>query len=257
MSLEPFYADELATLYHGDALAVLAQLPDGSVDAVITDPPYSSGGTTQSARKASTKAKYESSDNLHKTPDFVGDARDQRAYQYWSALWLSEAIRIAKPGALLMAFTDWRQYAATADAIQAGGWTWRGTFTWVKPPSANRPQKGRFSQACEYVLWGTNGARAINHRSDDPAPFGWWEGRAPRGAERVHVTEKPLGLMHRLLEPLAPNSVILDPFAGSGTTGVAAKAAGHRFVGIEQTAHYCEIAAHRLAQGALTFGGGL
>ena len=253
----PYYCDDFATLHHGDALAILAQLPDASVDAVITDPPYSSGGTSQSARKASTKAKYESSGNAHTSPDFVGDARDQRSYQYWSALWLSECLRIAKPGALLMTFTDWRQYAATADATQAGGWTCRGTFTWVKPPGANRPQKGRFSQACEYVLWGTKGARLIDHHSDDPTPSGWWEGGAPRGADRVHITEKPLGLMHRLFEPLAPGSLILDPFAGSGTTGVAAKAAGHRFIGIEQTEHYCAIAARRLAQGALNLGDGL
>ena len=93
-----------------------------------------------------------SSDVTEKGTEFVGDARDQRAYQYWTALWLSEALRVARPGALAMLFTDWRQYAATADALQAGGWTWRGTLTWVKPPSTTRPQKGRFSQPCEYVL---------------------------------------------------------------------------------------------------------
>lgn len=246
--MTPYYSDDLATLYLGDALSVLATLPGSSVDAVITDPPYSSGGATQTARKASTKRKYESSTVTTGSPDFVGDSRDQRAYQYWCALWLSECLRIAKPGALLLAFTDWRQYAATADAIQAGGWTWRGALTWVKPRNAARPQKGRFSQPCEYVLWGTKGARPIDPHSDDAAPAGWWEGAAPRGAERVHLTEKPLGLMRHLLAPLKPGETVLDPFAGSGTTGVAAQGLGIRSVLIEQTEHYCEVAARRLSQ---------
>ena len=227
---KPFYQDDWVTLYHGDALAILAGLPDASVDGIITDPPYSSGGATQTARKASTGTKYEATDRLTKTPDFVGDSR--------------ECLRIAKPGALFMAFTDWRQYAATADALQAGGWTWRGTLTWVKPPHTARPQKGRFSQPCEYVLWGTKGAREIDPHGDAATPQGWYEAIAPRGAARVHTTEKPVD----------PASVILDPFAGSGTTGVAAKSEGHRFVGIEATAHYCEIAARRLAQDVLDFG---
>ena len=251
---DPYYRDDWVTLYHGDALAILAGLPDASVDGIITDPPYSSGGATQTARKASTGTKYEATGRLTKTPDFVGDARDQRSYQYWSALWMSECLRIAKPGALFMAFTDWRQYAATADALQGGGWTWRGTLTWVKPAHTARPQKGRFSQPCEYVLWGTKGAREIDPHGDAATPQGWYEAIAPRGAARVHTTEKPVDLMRHLCKPLDPGSVILDPFAGSGTTGVAAKSAGHRFIGVEATSHYCEIAARRLAQDVLDFG---
>ncbi|MDO5068401.1 MAG: site-specific DNA-methyltransferase [Propionibacteriaceae bacterium] len=231
------------TLLHGDALKHLAQLPDRSVDAVITDPPYSSGGATQAERKRPVKEKYESTGIVNGSPDFVGDARDQRAYQYWSALWLSECLRIAKPGALLAVFTDWRQYAATADAIQAGGWTWRGTLAWVKPLHASRPQLGRFSQSCEFVLWGTAGPRPI----EGAAHRGWWELTAPRGADRLHVTEKPVELMEHLIAPVQPGGIILDPFAGSGTTGVAALRTGRRFIGIEQTSHYCATARKRLA----------
>ena len=249
-----YYSDDSVVLVHGDCLKVLAELPSESVDAVVTDPPYSSGGTTQAARKAGTRAKYESTDNVNQSPEFVGDSRDQRAYQYWSALWMAECLRIAKPGALLMVFTDWRQYAATADGIQAGGWIWRGALTWVKPPQATRPQKGRFSQSCEYVLWGTKGAREIDIAGDAATPAGWFEAIAPRGAQRVHMTEKPLDLMRHLCKPLTPASVVLDPFAGSGTTGVAAKSEGHRFIGIEATAQYSKVAARRLAQDALDFG---
>lgn len=253
--MKPFYSDDLATLYHGDALKVLAQLPDNSVDAVITDPPYSSGGATQSERKASAKSKYESSTIVNGNADFVGDQRDQRAYQYWSALWMGEALRICKPSGFIMAFTDWRQYAATADSLQAGGWTWRGTITWSKGLGAERVQKGRFAQSSEFVLWGTKGAREIDLHGDAPTPRGHIEIAPPRGRNRVHITEKPEGVMRHLMIPLDPHSVILDPFAGSCTTGVAAKSLGHRFIGIEQTRHYCEVGARRLAQDAFDLGG--
>ena len=64
---KPYYQDDWVTLYHGDALAILAGLPDASVDGIITDPPYSSGGATQTARKASTGTKYEATERSSST----------------------------------------------------------------------------------------------------------------------------------------------------------------------------------------------
>jgi len=86
-------------LHLGDALAVLRDLPTGSVDALITDPPYSSGGMLRGDRTMSTVAKYVQSDSASRfMADFSGDTRDQRAYGYWLALWLTECLRIVKPG---------------------------------------------------------------------------------------------------------------------------------------------------------------
>jgi site-specific DNA-methyltransferase (adenine-specific) len=76
------------------------------------------------------------------------------------------------------------------------------------------------------------------------------------GQTREHPTQKPLWLMARLIEQHTnEGDLILDPFAGSGTTAVAAKRMGRRAVVIEQDESYCEIAAKRLAQGVLDFGG--
>ena len=88
-------------------------------------------------------------------------------------------------------------------------------------------------------------------QGDDAAPSGWFEARAPRGADRSHITEKPVPLMRHLMRPLRPGSRILDPFTGSGTTGVAAKLEGHRFVGVEAVPSIATTAAHRLSQDAL------
>jgi site-specific DNA-methyltransferase (adenine-specific) len=96
-------------------------MPDASVDAVITDPPYSSGGFTRGDRSASTTAKYTLTGTQIERPAFAGDNRDQRSFGYRCALWLSECLRVAKTGAPIAVFTDWRQLPTMTDAIQAAG----------------------------------------------------------------------------------------------------------------------------------------
>ena len=69
-----------------------------------------------------------------------------------TAAWLQDARRIAKPGAPVCLFIDWRQLPAMTLALQWAGWTWRGVAVWDKV--ASRPQKGRFRQQSEYIVWG-------------------------------------------------------------------------------------------------------
>ena len=238
---EPYYQDDRVTLYHGDALAVLASLPSGSVDALITDPPYSSGGFTRGDRMADTTTKYLQSDsgNRERLEDFAGDNRDQRGYAYWCALWLSECLRVVRPGGVAALFTDWRQLPATTDALQAGGWVWRGIVPWYKP--ASRPQSGRFTASCEYLVWGSRGPMPIDY-SADVLP-GFYQASPPR--EREHQTQKPLDVMRQIAR-IAQRGVILDPFMGSGTTGVAAVLEGSRFVGVETVETHAATAERRI-----------
>lgn len=243
----------------GDALALLRDLPTASVDAVITDPPYSSGGMVRGDRMASTNIKYVNSTTENRGVDFTGDNRDQRAYGYWSALWLGEALRVAKPGAVLCAFTDWRQLPATTDAVQAGGWVWRGIVPWYKP--MHRPVLGRLTNGCEYVVWGSAGGmdaegretvtgflRPEAHPLDtDPNTLPAYFEKSPPVAGREHQTQKPVEVMRQLLRIVPRGGVILDPFAGSGTTGVAAALEGYSFIGFELHQHFADLAAERIA----------
>lgn len=84
------------TLFQGDALGVLTTLPAASVDAVLTDPPYSSGGVTLGARQADPAQKYQRSGTRRRYPPMLGDAKDQRSWTMWCTLWLSECWRIAR-----------------------------------------------------------------------------------------------------------------------------------------------------------------
>ena len=154
-------------------------------------------------------------------------------------------------GSPLLVFTDYRQLPATSDALQAAGWVWRGIVPWHKPNS--RPHRGGFRRACEYVLWGTNGP-VDGDRNPVYLP-GLVTGSQPRGAKRHHITAKPIEVMRELVRICPPGATILDPFAGSGTTGVAALAEGRSFVGIEMTATYFQTARTRLAEAETAVGG--
>lgn len=235
------YSDDRVTLFHHEALSVLTTMDSASVDAVITDPPYSSGGQYRGDRVQPTAVKYRArGDQL---PDFGGDNRDQRSYGYWCTLWLTQCLRVAKPGAVLVMSTDWRQLPTVTDVVQAGGWVWRGVLAWAKPDP--RPQKGRPRQACEFFVWGTNGPREI----DGECLPGWWLVAAPR--QRHHQTEKPLAIYRDLVRLAPPGGVVLDPFAGSGTTGVAALIEGRRFIGIEVGDELVDVAAGRLRKAGM------
>lgn len=230
-----------------EALAWLASLDTAAAEAVITDPPYSSGGMLRSDRTNTTRKKYARNDSRTAAADFHGDNRDARSWAYWMTLWLSEAARVVKPGGICALFTDWRQLPAATDALQAGGWVWRGVVPWIKPDA--RHQRGRYAQAAEFLVWGTNGPRPI---VGDTLP-GYYIARAPRAAEngpnkRQHLTQKPLDVMRSIVQIVEPGGLVIDPFAGAGTTLLAAAMEGRRAWGCENHAGHAAKARTRIAQ---------
>jgi len=237
------YQDEYSIVHLADALATIAELETASIDGLITDPPYSSGGMVRSDRMAKTTTKYLQSDSANQSlSDFSGDNRDQRAYQYWMALWLAEASRVLKPGAPVMLFTDWRQLPSTTDALQAGGFVWRGIVPWVKPSA--RPMAGRFTNQAEYVVWGSNGSMGLDFEA--PVLPGFYQANAPR--DREHITQKPVDVMRKLVQIVPAGGVVLDPFLGSGTTAVACLIEGRRVVGIEKVPEFADVSARRIRE---------
>ncbi|MEM8864075.1 MAG: DNA methyltransferase [Planctomycetota bacterium] len=232
-----------AVLYCGDCLDLLPKLEQGLVDAVVTDPPYSSGGFTRSDRTRSTTAKYVQTQTKVARPNFQGDSRSQRAWGYWCALWLSAAFRSTRPSGYCLMFTDWRQLPMAADSLEAGGYVWRGIVSWNKGRGSRSPHTGYFRHQCEYVLWGTSGVSV-------PASHGGpWDGSIDcpvLQADRHHITGKATKLMESVLQVVAPCGVALDPFMGSGTTGVAAVRMGRQFIGIEIDPGYFAIARDRI-----------
>ena len=232
-----------AMLYRGDCLEVLAGLPTASVDAVITDPPYSSGGFTRSDRTAATGNKYVQTQTLVERPDFAGDSRSQRGWQYWCALWLSECFRIVKPSGYALTFTDWRQLPCAADALEAGGFVWRGLIAWDKGRGARAAHPGFFRQQCEFVVWGTSG---VTKPAQHGGPFDGCIYETVKQIDKFHQTGKPTPVMEKLIAIVPPGATVLDPFMGSGTTGVACANSDRRFIGVEVNPDYFDIACKRI-----------
>ncbi len=232
-------------LFCGDSLEILPELEDESVDLVVADPPYSSGGAFRGDRAQSTKTKYQSSQVIDAKPLFSGDNRDGRSYLAWCSLWLIQLERILKPGAMCCLFSDWRQLPTMTDAIQVGGFVWRGILPWDKVDA--RPMPNRFRSQCEYLIWSTKGPRDFSTAGATYHP-GMLRHPAPTGNARQHSTQKPVEILAEIIKVTREGETVVDNFMGSGSTGVACIETDRQFIGIEKDPTYFRIACDRIAK---------
>jgi site-specific DNA-methyltransferase (adenine-specific) len=107
---------------------------------------------------------------------------------------------------------------------------------------ASRPRKGGFKQSAEFIVWGVKGSLEKDRDLYLPGHF---IASQPR-KDRVHITQKPVEIMQKLVQICPEGGTVLDPFTGSGSTGVAALREGRQFVGVELSAHYADVAEARL-----------
>lgn len=246
--MKPYYEKDGITIYHGDCREVLPRL--SGVDAIITDPPYSSGGLYRSDRAAPTQSKYQLSHETNRSYEaFAGDNRDQRSFEKWVDSWAAQCLALAPSGGGLGVFIDWRNVACVIDAIQVAGWVYRGLTPWHKGADL-RPNKGWFRRNIEFIVWGSAGPLLTGPSAEGECWDGMFVARVNDG-NKQHQTGKPEELLRQMLSVRPEWQVYLDPFMGSGTTLVAARELGRRAIGIEIEERYCEIAAKRLAQGLL------
>jgi DNA modification methylase len=215
------------TLHLGDCLEYLGQIPPISVQAVITDPPYMIGSTSvgNPAAKCGTWADMENS-------------------AFWFSHWFNLSKRILKPDGYLLVFGNWRSIPTLIRAFDLSSLTVSSCMIWNKEwigtggPHALRP-------TYEVVMFAAMpDARIVNRSASDIYSCKWMAGNS---AESGHPAEKPVRLMRHLIQLVAPTGgVIVDPFMGSGTTGVAAKAEGRDFIGIEREQRWLDLARKRI-----------
>jgi len=230
-------------LYNGDCLEIMRTLDKESIDAVITDPPYSSGGLMAWERRLKVDEKYKQSSTRRKDPQFTGDNRDQRSWAFWSTMWIIQAARLLKTGGRFYMFIDWRQLPAATDAVQAAGLMWRGIIPWDKGRGTRAPHTGYHRHQCEYIIFATKG------RCEKAPGRGPFDGcvRAVIPQKKLHLTQKPESVIRELLRTVEPGGLILDPFAGSGTTLFVAAREGYNSIGIEMMEEYCDVIRERMA----------
>lgn len=234
-------------LIQGECLGVLESLRRAGeqFDALLTDPPYASGALHIGGKSRPTAEKYQHTGTIGIHPDFSGDARDQLSWSHWCALWLNACRAILKPGAAVMMFCDWRQLSAAVNCLQAGGFVFRGIVVWKKKTA--RPTAGRFRAQSEFIVWGSNGSMPLR---EGVYLDGVFEHSSPTGSKRVHASQKPVGLLRDLLAIVPAGGRVLDPFAGSASTLLAARELQLQAVGIEESETISGTAIERLSQRA-------
>lgn len=231
----PYYSDERATLYHGDALAVLREMSDESVDVILTDPPFSSGGRRENARSIRKSMIRSTEDDAW----IAGDAMSTAGF-LWTMREIGwEARRVLKPGGHLLSFIDWRMAPNLSAALESADLRQHPMLVWDKTYFG---MGGQFRNQHEFIVHMTNGQPETPQRRDvgNVIPC-----KPIRGG--VHPTEKPVPLLVTLLSVVCPKGgVVVDPFAGSCATGVAAIEHGAKFIGVEMSGHYVDVGATRL-----------
>ena len=226
MQIEMPTADNPVTLVQGDCLDVLRALPDGCVDAVITDPPYG--------------IDLENHGNFSRDWTIAGDAN------------LQAAVEVA----------DWADVRRMCLCMFGSAYRplpgkWRNVLVWDKGPAVGAggdPEKC-WKRTFDLIYVRNNGSLRCGR---DSAVLPFWQSPNFRKDHRHHPAAKPVDLMRYLIRQLTPpGGLVLDPFAGSGSTLVAAMMEGRRAVGCEIDAAYCDIIRRRLDHASGTGKGSL
>jgi site-specific DNA-methyltransferase (adenine-specific) len=214
-------------LIHGDCLEEMKNIPDGSVDMVLTDPPY--GMSYQSNYREKKHSKIENDSNLDWLDDFC-----------------KEMFRVSKDNTAHYVFTSFHNIDIFKQKLQLY-FKVKNILVWEKNNTSMGDLEGDFAPKIEFVIFLHKGVRKING-SRDPNIF-----KFNKTANDNHPTEKPVGLCEYLMGKFSDEGhTILDPFMGSGTTGVAARATDRNFIGIEKDESYFNIAKKRIEAPILT-----
>ena len=223
-----------------DALTFVRELPAGEVAAMVTDPPYCSGGFTETARRGST-GQGVVSQRRDVESYFEGDNMGTAGLVWLLRSLAFEVSAKLRPGGSLLVACDWRQVANIGPAIESSGLRWTNLVVWDK----GSPALGvGFRAQHELFLQFTNGTS--KHGSDKSTPNVIRAKRVP-GKRKHHFAEKPLALLRQLIRPITKRGeLVVDPFCGSGAVGCAALAEGRRFLGCDRDAGFVEVARQRL-----------
>lgn len=245
-------AQDSSALYRGDCLELMEKIPAGSVDCVWTDPPYllsNDGITCVAGRMVKVnKGDWDRSRGIDLDHEF-------------NRAWLAACYRVLKPNGSIWVSGTLHVYLSVGLAMQQIGYRILNDIVWEKP--APPPNLGCrcFTHATEILLWATKAEKGSRHRhtfhyeamkaeNGGKQMKNVWRIAPPaKGEKRLgkHPTQKPLALIARCLRATTnKGDWVMDPFAGSGSTGVAALTLGRRFVGFEQNEEYALIAARRL-----------
>lgn len=221
-------AKDRHTLKLGDARELISSIPDGTVDLILTDPPYG------------IAADKSNSSSIHHYDDSTENAQELMK------LLLLEGFRITRPRAAMFVFCDTKLFGWLHAAAIAALWTpWSQPLIWNKGPGPAPWGTAGFQRAYESIFYAVKGQKELR-KPGGPDIFDI--ARVDRNV-KVHAAEKPVALLSRLIDlTCEPGSVIFDPFCGSGSVFTAADTQHCRAIGFEVNPEYHKLAAARIFQ---------
>jgi len=255
-----YYKDDNFCLYKGDCRDVMKTLPDDYVDMIFADPPYflSNGGFTVASGKmvSVNKGKWDESKTAEEDFEFHQS-------------WLREAKRILKPNGTIWISGTYHSIYQCGYALQLQKFHILNDISWFKPNASPNLSCRFFTASHETLIWARKDKKAKHYfnydcmkNSDWSKDFikkpglqmrSVWSIHPPKPVEKTfgkHPTQKPLELLRRcILASTEENAMILDPFNGGGTTGIAAEMIGNRkYIGIDLEKEYLDLSIERHKQ---------
>ena len=256
--MKTYFSDTGIRLYLGDVIEVLSKLPEESIDLIFADPPYNlsnDGFTCHAGKRVSVnKGAWDKSRGIEE--DF------QFHYN-----WIEACKRVLKPNGTLWISGTYHSIYACGFALQKQGWHLINDICWYKPNASPNLSCRMFTASHETLLWAKKNKKAKHTFNYDLMKNGNWNGdfikklnkqmrsvwaiNTPKNGEKKygkHPTQKPETLLERIiLASSNEGDIVLDPFCGSGTTGVVAIRHKRKFVGIDSENKYLdELAIPRL-----------
>lgn len=241
---------KVVTLYHGDCRDVLPMLPRESVTLLWTDPPYGHAnmdGDLQTSRIGVAGARQKMAEPI------ANDTADEMREIVDAALTLAVPLLRADCCCCCCCGGPRPTFAWLAERMDRDGLSFFHALIWDK--TARGPGMGwRFRRDYEMLMVAHRRGGRLSWANPDASTSNIRRAKPVR--DRVHPNQKPDSLVAELIElTTRPGDAVLDPFAGSGTTLIAARVLQRKAVGVELSERHCEIAAQRLSQNVLDFGG--
>ena len=255
--VRPYFQKDDFVLYNGDSIELLNNLPENSIDMIFADPPYnlSNGGFSVHAGRMVSVNKG--------IWDVSRGFEDDYAFHY---RWLEACRRVLKPEGTLWVSGTYHSIYQCGHALQSLGYHILNDISWFKPNASPNLSCRFFTASHETLIWARKEKKARHKFNYDLMKEGnWpedqlkkpglqmrsvWSMGTPRPDEKKygkHPTQKPLDLLKRIvLSSTNKGDVVLDPFTGSSTTGIAAVMHGRKFIGIDMEKKYLDLSIKRI-----------
>lgn len=231
-------------ILYGDCLVEMKSMNDGSVDLILTDPPYNLG----------LFMKNRNAGIMRLRENYFGTAGwDDLEFCQWEEMmgkFFDECARVLRKGGAMIVFMAVIKVETIVRLAQEHGFYYKTTGTWHKLNPMPRNMNLHFINSTECWVYLIHGAHTGTFNNDGRAMHDFVETSVTPKSERVfgkHPTQKPIALMEHFVKTLTnPGDLVVDPFMGSGSVGVAALKNGRRFVGIDTNKDYVEISRKRI-----------